>query len=230
MVMALENQDSVMQSQNNKYLNIVNHYTECFEKFGETNKGVDWPNMQDLEKRFRVMLDLIKYQTPQNKEIELLDLGCGFGMLLSFIKENNLLDQNLKYCGIDLSEPMIGAAKKRWPQENFLIRDIIKNPFEENSHDYIIMNGLLTEKRELSFDEMFEYTKTLIKSAFNSCRIGLAFNVMNSHVDWQRPDLFHLPFDILGNFLTKECSRNFIIRADYGLYEYTIYLFKSANE
>lgn len=227
MATALDNQDSDMQSQTN-YLKIVNHYTNCFEKFGETSKGVDWPNMKDLEKRFKVMLDITKYQTPKNK-IELLDLGCGFGLLLSFIKENGL-ENNFKYNGIELSEPMLQAARKKWPTENFFTRDIIKNPLEENSYDYILMNGLLTEKLDLEFSDMFEYSKNLIKSAFKSCRIGIAFNVMSHHVDWQRPDLFHMPFDIMAEFLTKECSRNFMIRSDYGLYEYTIYLFKSANE
>ncbi len=227
MATASANQDLDMQSQNN-YLKIVNHYTGCFEKFGETNKGVDWPNMQDLEKRFRVMLDITKYQTPENK-IELLDLGCGFGLLLNFIKENRL-EEKFKYNGAELSEPMIQAAKKKWPAENFFMRDIIKDPFQKDAYDYILMNGLLTEKLDLEFDEMFTYSKNLIKSAFNSCKIGIAFNVMSHHVDWQRSDLFHMPFDIMAEFLTKECSRNFIIRADYGLYEYTIYLFKSAND
>lgn len=229
MATVLGNQDLAMQSQN-KYLQIIDHYTECFKKFGETSKGVDWPNMKDLEKRFGVMLDITKHQTPNNKKIKILDLGCGFGLFLDFINQKNLPNEGLDYSGIDLSEPMIKSAQKKWPKENFFIHDIIKNPLSENSYDYIIMNGLLTEKLGLSFEEMFEHAKTLVKSAFNSCKIGLAFNVMSNHVDWKREDLFHLSFDDLGNFLTKECGRNFIIRSDYGLYEYTVYLFKSPND
>lgn len=229
MAMVLENQGLVMQSQN-KYLKIIDHYEQCFKKFGETNQGVDWPNFSDLEKRFRVMLDIAKYQTPKNEKIKLLDLGCGFGLLLNFIKKNNSLAKSLIYSGIDLSKLMIESAQKRWPEEKFSVHDIIQNSLPNNSYDYVVMNGLLTEKLELSFDEMFEYTKKLIKSAFNSCRVGIAFNVMNNHVDWQRTDLFHLSFDDLAKFLTKECSRNYLIRSDYGLYEYTVYLFKSPNE
>jgi len=58
---------------------------------------------------------------------------------------------------------------------------------------------------------------------------GIAFNVMTKHVDWEREDLFHLPFDLLASFLKSEISHNYIIRNDYGLFEYTIYLFKKPN-
>jgi hypothetical protein len=37
--------------------------------------------------------------------------------------------------------------------------------------------------------------------------------------------LFHLPLDLLSNFLVKNISRNFIIRNDYGLFEYTVYVY-----
>ena len=88
------------------------------------------------------------------------------------------------------------------------------------------MNGVFTEKRELSFDEMLGYFKLMLKTAFNKSSMGLAFNVMSKQVDWEREDLFHLPLDILADFLIKELSRSFIIRNDYGLYEYTTYVYK----
>jgi len=67
----------------------------------------------------------------------------------------------------------------------------------------------------------------MIVRVYNSCnRGGVAFNVMSKDVDWEREDLFHLPLNVLSNFLTKEVTRDFIIRYDYGLYEYTTYLYK----
>ena len=57
-------------------------------------------------------------------------------------------------------------------------------------------------------------------------RRGIAFNVMSKHVDWERDDLFHLPFDVLAAFLRAEISRHYQFRADYGLYEYTAYVYR----
>ena len=81
-------------------------------------------------------------------------------------------------------------------------------------------------KRSLSFDEMWVYFCKVITLIFNHCNKGFAFNVMSKNVDWEREDLFHLPHDLLTDFLCKKLTRNYIIRNDYGLYEYTVYVFK----
>ncbi len=44
-----------------KYQDIVSHYEKCFELYGDTHKGVDWPNMPDLEKRYEIMLQVINF-------------------------------------------------------------------------------------------------------------------------------------------------------------------------
>ena len=88
------------------------------------------------------------------------------------------------------------------------------------------MNGVFTEKRGLTFDEMFQYFKELIEKVFSLSNKGVAFNVMSKNVDWEREDLFHLSHDVLSSFLCNKLTRNYIVRNDYGLYEYTVYLFK----
>jgi hypothetical protein len=132
----------------------------------------------------------------------------------------------IEYSGLDLSEKFIEVSKNKFPQINYYQADIIKNPNLVPVFDYIVMNGVLTEKRELSFEEMWEYTQTLLARVFEKARRGVAFNVMAKTVDWERDDLFHLPMDTLASFLVKKLSRNFIIRSDYGLYEYTTYLYR----
>jgi hypothetical protein len=78
----------------------------------------------------------------------------------------------------------------------------------------------------LSFDDMWSYCqKTLIK-VFEKADRGIAFNVMSKEVDWERKDLFHLSADLLISFISKRLSRKFIIRNDYGLYEYFVYIYK----
>ncbi|MFT6034498.1 MAG: hypothetical protein ACI9XJ_000064 [Marivirga sp.] len=66
----------------------------------------------------------------------------------------------------------------------------------------------------------------MVHVLFSKIEKGMAFNVMSKAVDWERWDLFHLSTDVLIDFLAKEVSRNFIIRNDYGLYEYTVYIYK----
>ena len=205
---------------------IVSHYESCLTKHGASAKGMDWPNAKDLSIRFDVMLNVINRT---DKLLSVLDLGCGVGLLVDHLEKKGF-SKKINYKGLDVSAKMVTAAKKRHPGRQFEIRDIINNPLPLGFVDFVIMNGVLTEKRGLRFEQMENYARTLIKSAYDSCRYGLAFNVMSSHVDWQREDLFHWPLDRAVSFIVAECSRNILIRMDYGLYEYTIYLYKTPNK
>jgi SAM-dependent methyltransferase len=184
---------------------------------------MDWPNMNDLLRRFDVMLGVTRGLSTD--PFNIIDVGCGVGLLLDYINDNNHYI-NCGYTGLDISEQMVNAARERHPESPFWVRDILKNPFPEASHDYVIMNGVLTEKLSLTQEEMEDYAKRIIVEAFRTASKGIAFNVMSNHVDWKRDDLFHWPLDTAVDFMTKYCSRNIVIRMDYGLYEYTIYLYK----
>ena len=95
-----------------------------------------------------------------------------------------------------------------------------------DSFDYIVCNGTFTEKRELSYEEMWEFFTQTIMKLWEKCDKGIAFNLMSKCVDWERDDLFHVSLDDLSWFLKNNLSRNFIVRNDYGLYEYTAYVYK----
>jgi len=206
-----------------KYLKIVEHYESCLKKYGDNHLGVDWPKEEDTQLRYKIMLDIL----PRDEDCSLLDFGCGTAHLYEFINKNGY--QNIRYIGLDLSNDFINVCKKKYPHNNFLCVDILETPNLIDKYDFIILNGVFTEKQELTFDEMFEYFKKVIKILYDKTNRGIAFNVMTKHVDWEREDLFHLPFDLLVSFLKQEVTRNFIIRNDYGLYEYSVYLLKKTN-
>ena len=195
---------------------IVRHYEECLAKHGATPQGVDWPNAADLATRFGMMLELL---AESGERPVLLDLGCGPGLILDYLAAMGGVDRG-KYLGIDLSSAMIDVARARWPMHEFSCRDILTAPLPEQSVDVVIMNGVLTERVSLSVESMTALAESLVAAAFRVARIGIAFNVMNAHVDWRRNDLFYWPFDALAHFLKREVSRNYAFRADYGLYEY----------
>src|ERR1044072_93365 len=204
-----------------KYLRIVSHYEACLEQHGDSHLGVDWPRADDVQKRHRVMLDVIK---PRVDEVSLLDFGCGAAPLYDYIRVHVL--KNFQYSGLDLSEKFVRVSQSKFPDNEFFCLDLLDDDASLPEFDYIVLNGVFTEKRELSFDEMLAYFKQLIVRVFAHARVGIAFNVMTKHVDWEREDLFYLPFDTLAEFLKKEVARNFVFRNDYGLYEYTTYVYR----
>jgi SAM-dependent methyltransferase len=203
------------------YEEIVAHYEQCLKLYGDTHKGVDWPNAEGAITRYRVMLDVIRNKTaPQS----LLDFGCGAAHLKDYMVNGGI--STIEYAGLDISSKFIELSRSKFPETTFFCCDVLESAQAVPIHDYVVMNGVFTEKRSLSFHDMWDFfTKTLI-AAFGMAREGVAFNVMSKHVDWEREDLFHVPLDQMAEFLTKNVSRNFVIRNDYGMYEYTVYVYR----
>src|SRR5262245_29830409 len=204
---------------------LVTHYERCFERHGATPQGVDWPNATDLAVRFHTLLGLLGGAAAEPPPV-LLDLGCGPGLLLDYLSATGHLEM-VEYHGIDLSPAMVTAARARWPDRDISCRDVVRDPLPEQSVDYVIMNGVLTEKQTLSHEVMAGIAKQLIVAAFTAARVGIAFNAMSHHVDWQRRELFHWAFDELSAFLRERVSRPYAFRSDYGLFEYTAFVWRA---
>jgi SAM-dependent methyltransferase len=209
------------------YSEIVTHYEACLARHGDSHRGVDWPYEADAQTRYRVMLEVIRetpISPPPQRPITLLDFGCGAGHLLEYLRADNRSD--IQYLGLDISPRFVELCQTKFPGSEFLCGDILQGDVETPEVDYVVMNGVFTEKRSLPFDEMWDYCRAVLGEVFPRVRRGLAFNVMSKHVDWEREDLFHLPFDLLASFLRTEISRHYQFRADYGLYEYTAYVYR----
>ena len=225
--MKIKEEAVIMEKKETSYLNIVNHYEQCFEKYGDNHKGVDWPKIEDTAKRYQVMSELFLHDTWNSTENPtILDFGCGLGHFYDYILEKNI---KVIYEGLDLSEKFVKRCREKYPECKFWKKNILESNESIQQYDYIILNGVLTEKRELTYEEMLAYTKELIKKVYKYCKYGIAFNVMSKNVDWEREDLFHLPLDVLSEFLVKEVTRDFVIRHDYKLYEYTVYVYKRGH-
>jgi hypothetical protein len=106
---------------------------------------------------------------------------------------------------------------------------VLSDRVELPEFDYVVMNGVFTEKIALAHEAMWNYVRQILRRIWPHARRGLAFNVMSNHVDWERADLFHLSCDVLLAFLKAELSRHCLIRHDYGLFEYTTYVYREAN-
>jgi hypothetical protein len=207
-----------------KHQTIIDHYEACLARHGDSHLGVDWPNKQDAEKRYAVMLDVIHEPKARLTRLTLLDFGCGASHLCDFLQQSRFSD--ITYYGLDVSPAFYELSRNKYPENTYYCLDVVAEPEKLAEFDYVVMNGVFTEKCDLEFDEMLAYFKQVLRTVFPKVRCGLAFNVMSNAVDWKRDDLFHLPIDTLVAFLTQEISRHFVIRNDYGLYEYTVYVYK----
>ena len=201
--------------------NLVEIYEKNFVEHGDKHKGVGWKSKKEASKRYLIMASEIK-KNKKNKSI--LDFGCGLSHFLKFIKQNNM--GKFKYFGLDMSEKMISASKKKYPKNKFILVDPLKNPKKVPNADYVVINGLFTQKLKYTEKEMFSFLKKILVLFFKKTNIALMFNVMSPYVDWKNRLNFYLDLNKLINFVSKHLSKNFVLKHNYGLYEYTIIIFK----
>lgn len=89
----------------------------------------------------RIKWPVLKKYIPQEKNVSLLDFGCGKGFLLSKISS---LNPSLKLVGVDVSKIAIAAIKKSFPKGDFRqIDEDGKIPFKDNAFDFIVAADVL---------------------------------------------------------------------------------------
>jgi SAM-dependent methyltransferase len=195
------------------------HYRKTYAEHGPTSKGVDWGEKEWAALlRQAKMLEVIKAPG----EYSILDVGCGYGGLADLIEVKKL---NIKYTGIDLVEEMIIEGARRHPHHKFVCGDILD--LEIGKYDFVICNGILTQKLSASILEMNEFTHKLIKKLFHVSKCGVAFNIMSTYVNYQKDNLYYRnPAELLA-WCMSELTPHVKLDSAYDLwYEYTVYLYR----
>jgi len=204
-------------------IELKKHYKKAFDEFGPTAQGVDWKDKKTADIRYEKMLAVIENDCNNPK---ILDVGCGYGGLYNYAQEK---DVKLDYFGIDVCENMIEYAKSSIKNATFINNDIFQHNFTEK-FDYVVCNGILTQKLNMSQREMDEFAKILIKKMFSLAERGIAFNIMTTKVNFMVNNLYYKsPVEILG-YCFNEITPKFRIDHHYpqGFYEYTLYLYRES--
>jgi SAM-dependent methyltransferase len=196
---------------------------EDLHTWGDSFRGVGYTkSAQEAQDRYAVMLEVVR--EPQ-ENVSLLDLGCGLAHMLDHIQTRP--DRgNIRYTGLDISEEYLETAKARHPDADLVLLDVLQKGDDLPQYDYVVLNGVFNWRGELEWESMLQYCEQMLGVAFAHCRRGIAFNVMSKIVDWERDDLFHLPFDVMARIVSTNLSRHFVVRHDYDAYEYTTYVYR----
>ncbi len=200
------------------------HYKGTFDRFGPTSKGVDWgDDVRRATLRHQKMLSIL---ADAKGRVSLLDVGCGYGGLLEYARAQKL---DLDYTGIDVAENMISWAQANQDGGTFVLGDILETDLSR-TFDFVVCNGILTQKLSVSNRDMDGFAQRLIRRVFDLCTRGVAFNVMTNRVNFYADNLYYRsPVELLGWCMDELTVR---VRLDhsYPLYEFTTYLFKDPSQ
>jgi len=189
---------------------IIKHYTELYKKFGPSPASVGWTKgKQDI--RYNAITEI-----GIEKNSSILDVGCGFGDLLSFLNKRKL---QVKYTGIDINQKFIELAKKKYPKAMFEIGDIESRPFKKK-FDWVFAIGTTNQSGSYS------YIQNLLSAMFRIAKKGVAMDFLSTYVDFRKPENFHASPERVFK-IAKKLSKRAVLRHDYLPFEFCVYVYKN---
>lgn len=197
---------------------VVEHYEEQLRRYGPTAQGMDWKDEPSQRLRFEILCGVCDLN---GKSI--CEIGAGGGHLYDYLGQCGI---EAEYCGIDLSEAMVEAARRRHARVSFERRDVLLEPMP-GTYDVVLCSGLFHVKLDNRERDWRDFVERMIRRMYEMCRVAIAFNLMTDQVDSRSPNLFYANPGEMLDFCRRELSRFAVVRHDYPLYEYTIYVYRA---
>ena len=158
-----------------------------------------------------------------NPDSSVLDVGCGYGDLRSFLREQGWQG---KYMGIDIVPALLQEARIRHPDAEFRELDGSAGLGGLPPHDFVIASGLMN--LELPGGGNEAHIRNFMACMFQHARVAVSIDFMSSMVDFKHPDAWHTdPAWALQSAFTL--TRRVVLRADYMPYEFCLIMYKDAS-
>ncbi|MBO1926759.1 class I SAM-dependent methyltransferase [Thiomicrorhabdus sp. 6S2-11] len=201
---------------------IARRHEDSIQRHGYKPQALFWSSKAIQDIRFQTLLDGIPKQLKSIDGFSLLDVGCGFADLLDYLQQQRL---NTDYVGVDLAPAMVTAAKSLHPKSVFHCGDLFDMDFADESFDFVVLSGALNEVVEC--EQQGAYAKAVIEKMYALCRVGVAFNLLDSRDLWtaSRPDLQSFAPQEMVSFCQTFASK-VEWRDDYLDNDFTVYLYK----
>ncbi len=197
---------------------LVEYYEKQLQRYGPTARGMDWKDEASQRLRFEVLCGVCDLNGKSVHEI-----GAGVGHLHDFMQERGIA---ACYSGSDLSAEMVDAARRLHPGISFERTDILLDE-SPATHDVVLCSGLFHVKLDHSKREWSAFLRQTLRRMYEMSHSAIAFNLMSEQVDFRAPQLFYADASEVLEFCREELSPFVVLRDDYPLYEFTIYVYRN---
>ncbi|GAV21222.1 methyltransferase domain protein [Mariprofundus micogutta] len=195
---------------------MIERHRDSVSYFGYSSEALYWESRGGQKIRFEALAEIgIR---PWDS---LLDVGCGFGDLYSWLNGKGL---PVDYTGIDLSPDILAKGLEMNPGLKLLQGEVFDFDWAPESFDWIVLSGTLN----WDLHDDGEYAMRVIDRMFKLCRNGVAFNMLD-HRNIDAASLLELiAYDVDAVFsfckkITPACQ----LRTDYLADDFTIYMRRS---
>jgi SAM-dependent methyltransferase len=209
---------SFIAKKNIDYTSMLERYREQFEKYGYSPMALGWDKgKQNI--RFEVLTSFFDFE---NKSV--LDLGCGFGDLNRYIREN--ITRNYSYTGIDMVPEFISMAlelKASDDESEFILGNFMTEKIKKR-FDIVLGSGIFNHK--FTNSNNYEFIRNAFLKSYDYADEGVAFDFLTSKVEYELDHAYYSdPTQILSLGLLK--SNKIIFKGDYFPFEFAMAVYKN---
>lgn len=193
---------------------VAAYYSSKLALHGATPQGVDWNGQQSHDLRHRQFLRLL-----DDADASVLDLGCGFGDFLRFLR---MQGHGGPFIGYDVAPNMIAEALRLHGEADDRQWRVGAMPVERA--DFAVASGIFNVKGDVPVETWVRYVHDTIDVLAQAGRRGFAFNVLSLSSDPERR-VAHLYYADAAEMLScclRRYGRSVALLQDYGLYEFTV--------
>ena len=116
---------------------------------------------------------------------------------------------------------MIKLASKKYPDQNFKVLDILKNPHETEKFDVVLSSGIFNRK----INNHNTFVEGMIKTMFNLSKEAVGFNILSSKARFKEKDEYYAnPEELLS--YCKSLTTNVVMKHNYMEHDVTYFLYK----
>lgn len=193
--------------------------TKIYDLYRDEFSWIDgWPKTDQLN-NFRLMAKIQNLTRVPLKGSSCLDVGCGTGEMSSYLHKKRIR----KYVGIDIYERSIIEAREKYPEEEFIVGDIIQGIIDEK-FDYIFASGALSIKLKTG---NYDFLESMVKAMWKQTNVGLVFNFLTSDdPEWDHNLFFYDLNRVIDICQTIDYDAILYTHKDNKLYQAHVYMLK----
>lgn len=195
---------------------VASLYSDGLREHGASSRSVGWNDPHQQTLRFDKLTEVIDASEPFSAN----DFGCGYGAMFDYLdgRYGSLLNG---YYGYDISEAMLaaGAGHVSDPRASFHLGSAITQ-----KADYSFVSGTFNVRMEADVVSWQSFVEESIHSLADHSRLGFAFNLLSTYVDWKEDHLFYGDPRYFFDYCKRKISPRVSLLHDYPLYEWTIYV------
>jgi len=200
---------------------IVVSQRSALQRNGFHPNALFWSSKEVQELRFNVLAD-IGIRAGES----LLDVGCGFGDFADYLTQRKT---PVNYTGIDISNDLLEVGRVHYPQLTLIEADLFEYNPKPFSYDYVMLSGALNRKfmGNNGAESATDYSYQVIARMFESCKKGIAFNLLDARHQWtaERWDLQSFYPDKVISFISQ-LTTNYQLIDGYLENDFTVYAWR----